>query len=615
MAKMTKENAMLIDVQYIKPRRGKQDLLYVIWKDLDTDEKHLEIIPEPKMEIYFEKPEFRTHEYNITHQKVENCYKKVVSYKNIIYEIANEMGESGRNFLNQCQTTGNYKDMKKIFLYPYSFGADLDIRTYYRYKWLQTMDNDRVKRMSCMYGDIETDISQYSGFPDPTECPIDLVTIIDDATNISYTFCLTGVPYKEKDLSLMTDAEIRQEEFIKEGIKHRTEEQEYYKNNQDILQEEIHKMFDENYPGMEYKVYFYTDEKKMLVHLFQLINLLKRDLLMFWNMPFDIPYLYDRIKYLGMDPKDVMCHPDFPEKECYFRKDTKTFEVKLKSDYFFCSSYTLYTCQMRNYAAIRKGRSELRSFSLNYVAKKELKDSKFDYHEEGELKTLSLVSWLKYFLYNIKDVLLQKGINNRTKDSNTYYRNTYDNMVPYESQFKQLKIQSGSRYSSFLKQGLIASNNFNAILNAKYSYKEDELDADDEEKDKNEGALVGDPTLIDNFGVYLYGRRTNNIFLYSFDMDMTSFYPSSNEATNNCQSTIIFKMIADATLFKNRGGKHPYHGITAVQLNKNNKDTFTGDIGKEIMDNFMTRAWLSFGYKWFNLPSVNAVYNHLLEVM
>ena len=41
MAKLTKNNAMLVDIQYVKPnhRAGKKDYLYIIWKDLDTMEK------------------------------------------------------------------------------------------------------------------------------------------------------------------------------------------------------------------------------------------------------------------------------------------------------------------------------------------------------------------------------------------------------------------------------------------------------------------------------------------------------------------------------------------------------------------------------------------------
>ena len=62
-----KENSMLIDIQYVKANKKNNtpDYLYIIWKDLVKNEKNLNIIPEPMMDIYFEKEEFRDHDYNL----------------------------------------------------------------------------------------------------------------------------------------------------------------------------------------------------------------------------------------------------------------------------------------------------------------------------------------------------------------------------------------------------------------------------------------------------------------------------------------------------------------------------------------------------------------------
>ena len=55
---INKDSAMLIDVQYIKESKKDKhpDYLYLIWKDLDKNEKYMQVIPEPKWDIYFEKP-------------------------------------------------------------------------------------------------------------------------------------------------------------------------------------------------------------------------------------------------------------------------------------------------------------------------------------------------------------------------------------------------------------------------------------------------------------------------------------------------------------------------------------------------------------------------------
>lgn len=609
---MEKESSMLLDIQYIKANKkeGNTDYLYVIWKDLKTNEKHLQVIPEPMMDIYFEKPEFRNHSYSKNYAKLEEVEKKTVRYKDILYAIVDDMGDAGRQKLQNYLNTGNYSGLKEFFIYPYVYGADYDVRAWYRYKWDQEFHNDLPKPLTKSYLDIEVDIMEAEGMPSPASNPIDLCTIIDIDTKTSYTFALVGVNYKERDLSDLSPSKLQKELHKKAMYMHRMEEQEYWTTHLDELQEEAHKMFDENYPGMEYKFYFYKDEMKMITHIWQLINLLKKDFLCVWNISFDIPYFIERCRALGLDPKEVMCHPDFPVKECWFKKDKMNFAVKNKSDFFHCSSYTVFTDQMINYAAIRKNQSELRSNSLNNIAKKEIGDAKLDYSEQANIKTLSYTDYLLYILYNIKDVLLQTGIEDSTKDLENIYMTSYQTCTPYESVFKQTVKLRNVEYSSFMSQNLVPGENVNGFLynNTK---KEKEEDEEDEDESTFEGALVGDPKLITNFGDFLFGKRTNSIFKYSIDLDMSSFYPSTIRIMNIDCSTLIFKVIIPADQYDVRGGKIPFHGITDTQINPRNNDSFTDDIAKEVLDNFQTKNYLSFGYKWLNLPSVNEVYKEV----
>lgn len=619
MKRIGKEDSMLIDIQYVKPNRrlNQNDFLYIIWKDLKDGKKYLTIIEEPKMDIYFEKLEYRDHTYNKEYGRYEELERRTVKYRDIIYEIANDMGPNGLAKLQNCFSTKNYRGLREFYIYPYVYGADFDIRAWYRYKWMQYYENDKIKEISKGFMDIEVDIMEAVGDPDATYCPIDLVTVIDNETKTSYTFALTGVDYKPKDMKRFTKNQIVEENKKKLMYEHRLKEQEYYSTHIDELKMEAHKMFDESYPGFEYEFYFYTSEEKMLCHLFQLINTLKKDFIEIWNIAFDIPYIINRLKALGLDPAQVMCHKDFPVKECWFKKDNLNFQIKNKSDYFHLSSYTIFTDQMRNYAAIRKGSSELRSNRLTYIAEKEIGDEKIDYSEDGTIKTLSYNNYLLYILYNIKDVLLQYGIENNTNDLETYYITSYYNITPYESEFKQTVKLRCKQYWSYAKQNLVPGENVNAFL-ANYEEQREADDYDDEDevekpKDKFEGALVGNPKLINKFGMKLFGKRTNNIFRYTIDFDMSRFYPSCIAAMNIAPSCLIFKMILDSSQYDVRGGHIPYHGITDVQLIEDNDDSFDGDIAKEVMDNFQTRDYLSFGYKWMNLPSVNEMYDILKE--
>ena len=110
-----KDSSMLLDIQYVKANKKNNtpDYLYVIWKDLDTNKKHLQVIPEPMMDIYFEKPEARNHKYNKNYARLEDVDKKTVKYKDIIYAIVDDMGDIGRQKLQNCFNSGNYSALKE----------------------------------------------------------------------------------------------------------------------------------------------------------------------------------------------------------------------------------------------------------------------------------------------------------------------------------------------------------------------------------------------------------------------------------------------------------------------------------------------------------------------
>jgi len=79
------------------------------------------------------------------------------------------------------------------------------------------------------------------------------------------------------------------------------------------------------------------------------------------------------------------CHQDFVE----------TIHRANKGDYFRCSSYSKYLCQLNSYAAIRKGGHSIPSYRLNNIGKRELNDEKLDYSEDGDIKTLSRRNYKK----------------------------------------------------------------------------------------------------------------------------------------------------------------------------------------------------------------------------
>lgn len=609
--------SMLVDIQYVRAnkRAGTPDCLYTIYKDLETGKKHVMTMENPSMPIYFEKEEFIDHKYPQDYKEKDKCKMEVVKYKDIPFVIAEHMGDSGKAFLQNIFETRNYAELSMINTYPYVFGHDYDIRTYYRHAWKKRATENIIPQISKSFLDIECDSFDSAGFPNPQNNPIDLVTVIDGEKKKSYTFALVNRQYKPATMygntspiksDKMNDFFDKKEEYRKKMYDSRHEQEKALMNDLDGLKKELHEMFDETYGSFDYNFYFYEDEREMLIHLFQCIHMISPDFLMIWNISFDIPYILERMRTLGINPEDIICEEEFKAKECYFKKDMHNFEIKNKCDWFHVTSKTVYIDQMELYAAVRKGREELRSTKLNFIGEKEVNDSKLDYSEDGNIKTVGYVNYRRYFIYNIKDVLLQYGIERSTEDCETLYTSTYSNITAYEDNFKQTVTLRNVQYRIYDDFGLIPGANINQILLQRdMRMHPEKYDAKNKKKDPSyEGALVGNTLLIQRFGKMMYGKRTNYMFDYSIDFDMKAFYPSTIYVLNIAPSTLIFKATVLADNYDVRGGDIPFHGFTDNQLVKTNNDSFTGDIASEIFDNFQTGNILSTAHKFLNLPTV-----------
>lgn len=251
-------NVMLLDMIYHNPNKDNErvDCLDIIYKDLKTGKKYIKSIENPTIDIYFEKEQYRNHTYNKSFIEMDKCNKHTCEYKKLPWYIAQQGGEEYVNELRRLVEVGRFKDIQKIQTYPYVFGSDIPIDTFYRTQWLMEYDNEHMKPLTKTYLDIEVDTINTVGFVRDGSCPINAVTVVDDITNSSYTFLLNNPDNP----------------LIKEFI-----------DDIDNFIEELHEMFDESYGRLSYYIYMYDDEKDMLIDIFKLINTLKRDYCLIWN--------------------------------------------------------------------------------------------------------------------------------------------------------------------------------------------------------------------------------------------------------------------------------------------------------------------------------------------
>ena len=625
------KNKMLIDVQYARKKgRGDDslnDYIYLIWRDLDTGEKHMSYAENPTVPIYFEKEKSRDYHLNRKWEYKKRLKRKVVKYRDIVPAIAEEAGEKAVENLKNAYRLRNFSELNNFFRYPYSYGADYDPRFFYHYFWLTGFKNEKQSYVTKGFSDIEVDLTNSANkFPENGLHAVELITLVDPQDKRSYTFILRGMPFIPRNIDPDNPYEVEKENERKADYDEKNRQQEEFLKDLDGFEKELHENFDDLYGKFEYKFYVYDDERKLLTDYFNLVKILKLDFMLFWNMSFDVPYMWDRAKLLGMDPVQLYTHPDFPNREARFIKDGNPKHkgvIKLSGDCFVATGYTVWHCQERLYAQIRKGEPELKSYKLNDIAKKEIDDSKFDYSEEGNLRKFACHNYRKYVLYNIKDVLLQYGIERRTDDVDNYWSMSYLNCTPYQDVFKQTAVLRNLQYFYYELQDVIPGNNVNKLNfqekeRIKRKLKQNLGDAyeDDDDDKKAEGAVVGNPLLVNPFGMELYGKRSNHCFLYSVDMDMTAFYPHTNISHNIDELCLYFRVSCPVSTFDIRGGSQPWKGITdkyiAPPIDGKVEEFYTEDAAKEIFDNFQTGNVMSTGYKFLNMPSMDDMYTSLI---
>ena len=373
-------NIMLLNVLYNRgnPDTKWVDTLTVIYKDLDTGKIEADFISKPKIDGYIVKEEFQNYRYNKQFEYLDRCDKYELSYKNLPFEIAKLVGGRWQEYLMKLKDQREFYAMKEIHKQEYVFGTDMDITNLYRAYWNIEYGTDNIGNLTKGFLDIEVDGINVVGFPQPGECPINAITLIDSDKMISHTFLLRN---------------------------HKIPAIDTFEDEIDEFRKELANDFDNIYGKIEYKFYMYNeeDEIRLIIDLFKVINTIKLNFIAIWNMDFDIPFIIARIKELGFEPDEVMTHPDFPYKNVYYRKDKNNFKVENKSDVLDISSYTYFMCQMINYAALRKGGSELRSNKLGYTAQKEMGEDKLDYSEVANIKTLPYVNYKMFVKYNISD--------------------------------------------------------------------------------------------------------------------------------------------------------------------------------------------------------------------
>lgn len=601
----------LLNVTYVRPdkKKGIEECFQVVYYDDDGNIRFTEDSPEVCM--YVVKPEYRNYTYNKPEERIDHMDKVIVPYSKIKDELIKQSGDWGKAIKDKANALENWKYLDNVYKWPYSYRADFLPEFYFMDEWYSKYELGYPK-LTKAFLDIETDIIDYTvdldNIRDSAYAPINLVTVIIDTYREAYQFILR--PYKPRHDGL-TDEEYKERYQLYEKQLHDHEEM---MSHLDDHIKDLHDRFDSTYGNLDYHIREYSKEIDLIADVFRYLNTRKPAFCLIWNMRFDIQYFYYRIQNLGYSPESIMCPPELPNKRCWFSMDMTTYEIAKQFDIFHCTSYTQYVCQMRLYASIRKSQHKLKSVALNAIADRELKDKKVDYSDIGTIKTTPYLNWRMFAIYNLKDVLLQYGIERKTNDIMSYYLRCHNNRTPFFKIYRETHLLRNVREIFFNKEGWSQGNNLNNIPDetspaAKLFYNNDDGDEDNENETKKstsfKGAINAEPSMNMDIGIPIYDNiPSNKLFTNIIDFDMGAFYPSIKVITNMDPITMLFKAKFNNDEFISGQFSNKSLNQLYSEIDKNGNPRDVEVIG-EAVNTFCSKNPLTLGYNWLNLPSIN----------
>ena len=440
-------NVTLVNTVYIRPQKMEdgsysKDYLYLVYRDLDTMKKHTQIIEEPR------------YTYYITNQGVSYGYNRLFTDKSEVHpvtckyvDLKKSIAEETNNkewYIEQLRS-GNYRDTDKLLQLPCVFLTDMNIEDHYRF-WFSKQYRNEPYTPTKLYFDIETDIINMRGdFPEPGECPVNAITLVDDTNFKVYTLLLNN--YNNPQIA----------EFIKRPN----------------LSGEIKNFIREHVGGwkrecefgldkFEYKIVLFDEEIKLIKAAFDVINMVDADFTLAWNIAFDLPYLIQRIYNLGLNAADVICPKDSPIKYVQYYIDHRAEKFEERGDNATIICRTVYLDQLILFASRRKGQRSIESFKLDYVGDAMADVRKLDYSDiTNNIAKLPYLNYYIFVFYNIADTIVQLCVEHSVNDVDFVFTKAIGVNTRYSKVHRQTTYLINRGISDFYDMGYIMGVNVN----------------------------------------------------------------------------------------------------------------------------------------------------------
>ena len=559
-----------------------------VLKSVETGEKEFLVVPDPKVDIYIARPQFRTNTIKKECERKDHCDV----YKTPTTQIASTIFRAinGRNFYG-------YLPEKKMLSDPYVYAADIEYAARLKFALNKTNHGKRPQAYNVGHLDIETDVTGSE--------QIILITFMNGDGNtyvgVLKEFFTKGVVVTPSDTK--EDIERKNQELIdkrRAGV-----DKLWAKTEREFrgkLSDEARDIYDKS-DSIKIHLNVCDTEVSLIRWIFDKIHESKPDFITIWNIAYDIPYIMNRLKFRGVDPTTVFCHPDVPRqfRKCDFHLDKgkKDSHITDLWSWLHCTDYSCWLDAMCLYGRLRKAKGRDSSYKLNDIGAKEIGAGKLEFGDGEGHYDMQMKHQVEYTVYNVVDVLILRVMELKNKDV-----------------FNLVMLSGDSMMDEFNHEAIKLKNSFFVYLDGKGMVPGTVGETLDQEFDKwlhNRGGAVLDPERsFANIAVASL-RETDDVgrvCRFVCDLDVTSEYPSCDMAFNITRETKLATVLnIDNT---NRAGK--IIDVNDVRLEPN--DPRLGEAGMQLKNIDVNSWFLAAIYvksnvmrlaKTFSLPSYDEV--------
>ena len=428
------------------------EAIVLVYKDNRTGMKFKEEFVDPLYEYYTILPEYRVP-YNQNYIPLSHAEMHRVKHSLLERDICKVFGL--KEWYESKIRDNDRRAIKNIHRNPDVFMSDNDLEDHYRF-WFANNFQNEICAITKAFFDIEVDGIEIAGqFPEMGECPVNAITVVFQDRMETYTFLLrnkNNPQIAEFETYLQNGGLDDLKAFV---LNHVSEHNQTKENGR----------FYFGLENMKFNFSFYDEENEivMISDFFRAINTFKPDFAMAWNQAFDIPYLIARCERLGYAPEEIICHPDFEIKRCYYFVDERNKDMfEERCDYFACSSYTVYLDQMIQYASRRKGQTKSLSYSLDFIGEAVANVRKLDYKNiTQQIEELPYKDYKTFVFYNICDTIVQYCIEYFTQDIDYVFGKVIMNNTRYSKIHRQTIYLTNRGQQILWERGFVKGNNVN----------------------------------------------------------------------------------------------------------------------------------------------------------